>query len=84
VENANYHYRVWGSQEAQKDKTTSLGVFYSDDRSQRRWVFRCDDPKILSQIDSVFVTLEPAGAATSHPKGQKLLDAYLRGIPNHP
>jgi hypothetical protein len=84
VQNANYHYRVWGSQEAQKDKATSLGIFYSDDKSQRRWVFKCDDPKILGQIDSVFVTLEPSGATSSHPKGQKLLDAYLRGIPNHP
>ena len=84
VQNASYHYRVWGSQESQKDRATSLGVFYSDDKSQRRWVFRCDDPKILSQIDSVFVTLEPVGENRAHPKGQKLLDAYLRGMPNHP
>jgi hypothetical protein len=84
VQNANYHYRVWGSQEAQKDKMTSLGVFYSDDKSQRRWVFKCDDPKILSQIDSVFVTLEPAGSGSLQPKGQKLLDAYLGGLANHP
>ncbi len=84
VRNANYHYRVWGGSEAEKDLVRSLGIFYSDDRSQRRWVFKCDDPKILSQIDSVFVTLEPPGATSSRPKGQKLLDAYLRGIPNHP
>ncbi len=31
--NANYHYRVWGGQEGQKDKVTSLGVFYSDDKT---------------------------------------------------
>lgn len=84
VQNANYHYRVWGSQEAQKDKVTSLGVFYSDDKSQRRWVFKCDDPKILRQIDSVFVTLEPPGTTSAHPKGEKLLDAYLGGVANHP
>jgi hypothetical protein len=82
--NANYHYRVWGSQEAQKDKVTSLGVFYSDDKSQRRWVFKCNNPKILGQIDSVFVTLEPSGSDSLKPKGQKLLDAYLGGAANHP
>jgi hypothetical protein len=84
VQNANYHYRVWGSQDVQKDKTLSLGVFYSDDKSQRRWVFKCNDAKILNQIDSVFVTLEPPGATPSHPKGEKLLDAYIRGTANHP
>lgn len=84
VQNANYHYRVWGSQDIQKGKTLSLGVFYSDDKSQRRWVFKCSDPKILGQIDSVFVTLEPPGATPSHPKGEKLLDAYIRGMANHP
>lgn len=84
VRNAEYHYRVWGAKEGQDDKATSLGIFYSDDKTQRRWVFKCDDPKVLSQIDSVFVTLERSGINISHPKGQKLLDAYLRGVPNHP
>lgn len=82
--NANYHYRVWGGQEGQKDRVTSLGVFYSDDKTQRRWVFKCNNPKILGQIDSVFVTLESSGSDSLHPKGQKLLDAYLGGVPNHP
>jgi hypothetical protein len=84
IQDANYHYRVWGSRESQKDKVTSLGVFYSDDKEQRRWVYKCDDPKILGQIDSVFVTLEPPGATSSHPTGQKLLDAFLHGMANHP
>ena len=82
--NADYHYRVWGGQEGQKDRVTSLGVFYSDDKSQRRWVFKCNNPKILGQINSVFVTLEPSGTDSLHPKGQKLLDAYLGEVPNHP
>ena len=43
--NANYHYRVWGGQEGQKDKVASLGVFYSDDKTQRRWVFKCNNPE---------------------------------------
>ncbi|MBZ5534073.1 MAG: hypothetical protein LAO20_21800 [Acidobacteriia bacterium] len=84
LQQANYHYRVWGGKEGHEDKARSLGIFYSDDRAQRRWVFRCDDSRVLSEIDSVFVTLEPPGADASHPKGQKLMDAYLRGVPNHP
>ena len=81
---AGYHYRVWGSREAEKNKATSLGLFYSDDKAQRRWVFKCHDAKILGQIDSVFVTLEPTQSDSPYPRGQKLLDAYLGGTANHP
>jgi hypothetical protein len=81
---ANYHYRVWGAKEGQEDRARSLGIFYSDDKTQRRWVFKCDDAKILSEIDSVFVTLEPPGSDVTHPRGQRMMDAYLRGLPNHP
>jgi hypothetical protein len=81
---AGYHYRVWGSREAEKNKATSLGLFYSDDKAQRRWVFKCNDAKILGQIDSVFVTLEPNRSDSPYPRGQRLLDAYLGGAANHP
>jgi acyl transferase domain-containing protein len=81
---AGFHYRVWGSREAEKNKATSLGLFYSDDKAQRRWVFKCNDPKILRQIDSVFVTIEHNSSDSPYPKGQKLLDAYLGGVANHP
>jgi hypothetical protein len=81
---ANYHYRVWGAKEGQDERARSLGIFYSDDKTERRWVFKCDDAKILSEIDSVFVTLEPPGSDASHPRGQRMMDAYLRGLPNHP
>jgi hypothetical protein len=81
---ANYHYRVWGAKEGQDERARSLGIFYSDDKTERRWVFKCDDAKILSEIDSVFVTLEPPGSDATHPRGQRMMDAYLRGLPNHP
>jgi hypothetical protein len=81
---ANYHYRVWGAKEGQGERARSLGIFYSDDKTERRWVFKCDDAKILSEIDSVFVTLEPPGSDATHPRGQRMMDAYLRGLPNHP
>jgi hypothetical protein len=84
IQKANYQYRVWAKQEGSEKQIRSLGIFYSDDKAQRRWVFKCNDPKILAVIDSVFVTLEPAGADSSRPKGPNLMYAYLWGQPNHP
>jgi hypothetical protein len=84
VQDAGYHYRVWGKREGPSQRARSLGMFYSDDKSQKRWVFKYDDPKVLSEIDSVFVTLEPPGKNPTEPKGDKFLYAYLRNQPNHP
>ncbi len=84
VQDAGYHYRVWGKKEGPGQAAKSLGIFYSDDKAQRRWVFKYDDPKVLSEIDSVFVTLEPPGKNPTEPKGDKFLYAYLRNQPNHP
>ena len=84
IQKANYQYRVWASKEGQDKQVRSLGIFYSDDKAQRRWTFKCDDPKILTEIDSVFVTLEPEKGDPSHPHGASLMYAYLRSQPNHP
>jgi uncharacterized small protein (DUF1192 family) len=84
MQKADYQYRVWAKQESGQNEVRSMGIFYSDDKTQRRWVFKCNDPKILREIDSVFVTLEPSGNDASRPKGQNLLYAYLRGQPKHP
>jgi hypothetical protein len=81
---ANYQYRIWAKKEGQDAKVQHLGIFYADDKAQRRWAFKCNDPKVLKDIDSVFVTLEPASSAPSRPKGQNLMYAYLLGQPNHP
>lgn len=84
VQEAGYHYRVWGKKEGPGPRPKSLGIFYSDDKVQKRWVFKYEDPKVLSEIDSVFVTLEPPGKNPTEPKGEKFLYAYLRNQPNHP
>jgi hypothetical protein len=84
VQDAGYRYRVWGKREGQNQRAMSLGIFYSDDKSQKRWVFQYDDPKVLNEIDSVFVTLEPPNTNSNQPKGDKLLYAYLKGQANHP
>lgn len=84
VQEAGYRYRVWGKSEGPGHGAKNLGIFYSDDKSQKRWVFKYADPKVLSEIDSVFVTLEPPGKELSAPHGEKLLYAYLRNQANHP
>jgi hypothetical protein len=84
LKNAGYQYRIWGKKEGPNQRAQSLGIFFSDDKVQRRWVFQYDDPKVLNEIDSVFVTLEPPNSDPTKPNGDKLMYAYLKGQANHP
>jgi hypothetical protein len=84
MQKANYQYQVWAKKEGPNRQAQRLGIFYSDDKAQRRWVFKCDDAKILREIDSVFVTFGRPDSDPSHPEGASLMYAYLRGQPNHP
>jgi hypothetical protein len=84
MQKSNYQYQVWAKKEALDQPVRRLGIFYSDDKAQHRWVFKCDNPKILKEIDSVFVTLGHPNSDPAHPEGARLMHAYLRGIPNHP
>jgi hypothetical protein len=61
----------------------SLGIFYEDNASKKRWVLKTSDPKLLEQVDAVFVTLEPNGGSHK-PSTKPLLFAYLRLEANHP
>lgn len=73
-------FQVWGSGSDQKP--ISLGLFYQDD-SHKRWVMRFDDPKMLSRLNMVFVTVEPPGGSHK-PTGKQFLRAYLQTPVNHP
>jgi hypothetical protein len=84
IQKANYQYQVWAKKEGVSQQAQRLGIFYSDDKAQRRWVFKCEDPKLLQEIDSVFVTFGRPDSNPSHPEGPSLMYAYLRGQPNHP
>jgi hypothetical protein len=84
MQKANYQYQIWAKKEGPNQRPLRLGIFYSDDKTQSRWMFRCDDPKILREIDSVFVTFERSDSDPSRPEGPSLMYAYLRGQPNHP
>jgi hypothetical protein len=80
--NAKQTFQVWGQQEGKTSSVRSLGFLYVDDKAQRRWALKTEDPAAVNEIDSVFVTVEPEGGAKK-PSSQRLLYAYL-GEANHP
>jgi hypothetical protein len=84
VVNAKYTFAAWGERLGQPTSVKSLGVLYVDDKDQRRWVVKVDDPRELATIDSVFVTLEPHDGPSEKPRGHKILYAFLSGEANHP
>jgi len=82
VQNAS-SFQAWGRRGPDKEQARSLGIFYEDNASKKRWVLKAEDPQSLEDIDAVFVTVEPNGGS-QHPSGKQLLFAYLRVNPNHP
>jgi hypothetical protein len=82
--NAKYTFEAWGERLGQPGSVKSLGILYADDKAQKRWALKVDDPRQLAQIDSVFVTLEPQEAGNNSPRGKRILYAFLAGQPNHP
>jgi hypothetical protein len=82
VKNAST-FQAWGRRGPDWQQALSLGIFYVDNASKKRWVLRFDDPKALAQIDAVFVTVEPNGGSHK-PSKKPLLFAYLHIDPNHP
>jgi len=82
VQNAK-SFQAWGRKGPDKAQARSLGIFYEDNASKKRWVLKAEDPKTLEDIDAVFVTVEPHGGS-QHPSGKQLLFASLRISPNHP
>jgi hypothetical protein len=82
--NAKYTFEAWGERLGQPSTVKSLGVLFADDKEQRRWVLKVDDPQQLAEIDSVFVTLEPHDGGSDKPRGKKILYAFLSGKANHP
>jgi len=83
VTNASYSFEAWGERLGQPSSVKSLGVLYVDDKAQRRWSLKVDDPHQLAEINSVFVTLEPH-AGDGKPQGKRVLFAFLGGEANHP
>lgn len=80
----NQTFYAWGSRQNDPHRPQSLGALRADDQTQRRWILEFNDPKILTQIDSVYVTLEPNNRPGGTPNGRKLLSAYLGPSPKYP
>ena len=76
-------FQAWGRRGTDQGEALNLGIFYEDNSSKKRWVLKLDDPKMLKQIDAVFVTVEPNGGSHK-PSGKRLLFAFLGVEPNHP
>ena len=76
-------FQVWGRRGPDRQRAISLGLFYEDNATRKRWILKCDDPKTLAQIDAVFVTVEPQGGSRK-PSNNTLLSASLKIDPNHP
>jgi len=82
VESATRSFQVWAGLEPGTKSARSLGFLRVDAKAQGRWVLKVANPELVKEINSVFVTVEPA-AGGKQPSGQKMLYAYL-GDANHP
>jgi len=82
VLNAKRSFEVWAVPEANKNSARSLGFLHADAKAQGRWVLKVENPELVKDISSAFVTVEPE-AGGKHPSGQKMLYAYL-GAANRP
>ncbi len=81
---AKVSFYVWGERLGADKPISSLGVFHNDDPKDDRWVLTCDNPNVLAQINSVFVTVESSRKAVKEPGGKRILFAFLGEKPNHP
>jgi uncharacterized coiled-coil protein SlyX len=80
----NVVFHVWGGKAGVKEVTLSLGILHKDESGENRWAMTVDDPNVLAQINSVFVTAESAGKHLDQPRGKKVLYAYFGSPANHP
>lgn len=76
-------FQAWGRRGMDERHDVNLGIFYQDTENKQRWVLKSHDPATLSQLDAVFVTIEPHGESRA-PTGKPLLFTLLRLSPNHP
>ena len=80
IANKKRTFQVWAV--AGENASRSLGFLRVDAKAPGRWVLKVENPDLVKQISSVFVTTEPM-AGGKQPSGQKMLYAYL-GEANHP
>ena len=80
----NFSMQAWGERSSSlSGSPKSLGILYSDSRNDTGWMLKFDDPEVISQIDTVFVTLEPKEGSLK-PSGRRLLASYLKAYDDNP
>lgn len=73
----SFSLQAWGKRSsALTGSPKSLGIFYADARNDKGWILKFDDAEVLSQIDSIFVTLEPKEGSLK-PGDRELLYSHL-------
>jgi hypothetical protein len=77
-------FYAWGERLGGGQAVKRLGIFHSEDVNEGRWALTFDDPGVLAQINSVFVTVEEEKKAITRPNGKKILFAFLGNKANHP
>lgn len=77
-------FYAWGEKLGRDQPVKRLGIFHNEDVNEGRWVLTFEDPNVLAQINSVFVTVEQEKQATTRPRGKKILNAFLGNRANHP
>jgi hypothetical protein len=77
-------FYAWGERLGREQSVKRLGIFHNEDANEGRWVLTFEDPNVLAQINSVFVTVEQEKQAITRPKGKKILFAFLGNKANHP
>jgi hypothetical protein len=82
--NLKASFHVWGANDDTSRAVKSLGIFRADDETEGRWILTVDDPHVLGQINTVFVTIETRKKAVTLPNGKKILYAFLGNKANHP
>jgi hypothetical protein len=73
---AKASFYLWGEGPGIQ-QLVGLGKFQIDSEQQGRWVLRVTDPKLLANLSSVFVTLEPDKQAVTKPTGKRMLSRLL-------
>jgi anti-sigma factor RsiW len=76
-------FYVWGGRLGDEKAVKNLGIFHNEDAAAGRWLLTFDDPHVLAQINTVFVTAE-SKKNVQRPDGKQILFAYLGDKANHP
>lgn len=74
---AKASFYLWGQAPAVQ-RLVGLGKFEVANNDKGHWILKVDDPRLLTGLSSVFVTLEPDKGVVTKPTGKRMLTALLQ------